>query len=424
MMRRIVGCVLLVTGALAQTVPDAPTRFAQLLQELKAARQAKNEKGVLSASLALADLLHGSAPSVEQLAMVSAELGDRKRALHYLDEFVAMGQSDDRLAARPQFKSLQSLPEFKRIVANMRMNEAPIERASVVARFREANLLPEDLDYDPRSDTFYVTSVLEKKIVRIRMRGRQEDFAKAPDGWPMLAIKVDSHRGILWATEVAMEGFVEAPSKDWGRSALLCLRLADGMLIRRIEAPHTALGDMALMPNGDVIVSDGGGGGVYRVRASAKNAGLERVDQGQFLSPQTPAPETDGRHVFIPDYSEGIGLLDLGTGQVRWVDAGRRHAIHGIDGLYLWNRALLATQNGTFPERVISFGLDQGLSKVVSERIIERSTPSAGDPTHGVIVGNVFYFIANSGWNALDESGRIKPGEKMTPALIMASPLK
>jgi hypothetical protein len=422
MVRRILLCALVAGGALAQNVPDAATRFAQLLKKVKDAREEKNEKSVLTASLTLARLLHDSGPATEQLAMVYAEMGDQRHALRYLREFVAMGQCDHKLASRPEFRSLGPSPEFRRIRKEMRANQSPVERASPAVKFRDANLLPEDIDYDRASKSFYVTSVLEKKIVRVRPDGTQTDFAKAPDRWPMLAIKIDARRGIVWATEVALDGFVEAPSKDWGRSALVCLRLSDGKLIRKIDAPRTALGDMALLPNGDVIASDGDGGGVYRVPGGVENAGWERIDAGQFISPQTPAPERDGLHVFVPDYAGGVGLLDLRTKQVRWVDAERRHAMQGIDGLYLWQTALVATQNGTSPERVVRFRLETGL-QVSSERIIERSTPTLGDPTHGVVVQNVFYYIANSGWNVLDQNGKLKPGSKMTPALIMATPL-
>jgi len=63
----------------------------------------------------------------------------------------------------------------------------------------------------------------------------------------MMAIKVDRGRGVVWATEVALDKFVSVPANDWGRSTVLCLRLKDGRILRQIEGPpHSALGDMAL----------------------------------------------------------------------------------------------------------------------------------------------------------------------------------
>lgn len=419
MVKRLLCCMLAASGAFAQSAPSAGEQFAKLLKQAKEARQAKDEIALLATSLELARLLQYSGPATEQLALAYAETGDQERALQELREFIAMGQCDDQLTTRPQFDRLRSSPEFKELVKEMEANKVPAEQAIQVAKFQDANLVPEDIDYDAQSKSFLVTSVLEKKIVRIGLDSTERDFAEAPDGWPMLAIKIDSRRGIVWATEVALNGFASVPQKDWGRSAVLCFRLKDGGLVRKFDEPHAALGDMALAPDGDAIVSDNEGGGVYRIRADAKSGGMERIDGGQFISPQTPAVEPDGRHIFVPDYAGGIGLLDAGTKQVRWIEAHRQHALQGIDGLYFTGEALIATQNGTSPERVVSFRLEPGLERVASEEIIERSTPTLGDPTHGVIVGDNFYYIANSGWDCLDDDGKLKPGAKMTPGLIM-----
>lgn len=118
------------------------------------------------------------------------------------------------------------------------------------------------------------------------------------------------------------------------------------------------------------------------------------------------------------------------TKKVEWLDADNTrhqgapsaqpspHHLAGIDGLYFHDNTLLAVQNGSSPERVIAFHLDRSGKKVVSEEVIERATP-LGDPTHGVVVGNDFYYIADSGWSALDEHGNPKPDVKQTSAAIM-----
>lgn len=419
MVQALAACVLLLAIApAARGASDAHARFAQLLKQIGAAQHRGDLKAVLSKSLELATLLHHSAPATEQVAMAYAELGRRRQALDRLRDFAAMGQSDDALPGRPQFGSIKPLPRLGRILAAMKRNESSIDRAGVTIRLRDPRLLPEDMDYDAGRQSYLVTSVLDQEIVRIGNGGEQKVFFRSPDRWPMLAIKIDARRGIVWATEVAMRDFAGAPRKDWGRSALLCLRLQDGSLIRRIDAPHTALGDMALMPGGDVIISDGENGGIYRVRAGCTDAGgLARVDRGQFISPQTPAPLPDGRHVFVPDYTRGIALLDLETGKARWLDGGHKHTTNGVDGMYLTSKGLLCIQNGAMPERLVLFEINDEL-QITHERVLDRSTPTLGDPTHGVVTDGEFYYIANSGWNWLDDEGRIRAGAGISPADI------
>ncbi len=268
-----------------------------------------------------------------------------------------------------------------------------------------------------------LTSVREKKIVSTDAGGTSTDFAKAPDGWPMLAIKVDAPRGVVWATEVALRGFSAVSESDWGRSAVLCYDLKNGKLLRRIEGPRpSGLGDMVLASNGDVIVSDGDGGGVYRVHADG-SGGLERLDGGDFISPQTPAMHPDGKHIFVPDYLRGIGVLEVATKQVRWLSMGGKYALNGIDGLYFDHGRLIAVQNGTSPERVVVFTLDASLARIESETVIERSTSTLGDPTHGVVIDNDFYYIANSGWDVVDDAGNMKAGAKPSAPRIMRAQL-
>lgn len=332
-----------------------------------------------------------------------------------------MGQSLDELRTLPDFNALHANRGFERFLQTMDANMRPsshAERALVVA---DPGLLPEDIDYDAGSQRFFLTSVLEKKIVTVDPHGRVADFAPAPDSWPMLGLKVDTKHGMVWATEVALEGFAAVPKRDWGRSAVALYELKTGKLLKRIEGPRpSAFGDLTLSAKGDALVSDGEGGGVYTVARNARV--LERVDDGQFISPQTPAYLPDGNHAFVPDYVRGIGVLDLATKSVRWIPMDDRFALEGIDGLYASGNNLIAVQNGTSPDRVMTFTLDANMDFAVTERSIESATPAL-DPTHGVIAGDSFYYIANSGWNQLADDGTLKKGASLTPARIMRAPL-
>jgi hypothetical protein len=231
----------------------------------------------------------------------------------------------------------------------------------------------------------------------------------------MVAIKVDAKNRVLWATEVAFNGFAIVPKADWGRSVLLEYDLDRGTLLTRIEGPRNGnLGDMVLADDGDPVVSDGDGGGIYRVH----DRRLDRIDHGDFVSPQTLAICRNSNTAFVPDYVRGTAIMNLATGSVRWLSTQGHYDLDGIDGLYCRGNLLIAAQNGASPERVISFALDGTSSAVVSQRVIERGG-SLGDPTHGVFVGRIFYYIANSGWSSLDEHGVLNPSAALTPARIM-----
>lgn len=423
--KRMMICSLLAVTVVAQTAIDPPTQLAQLRKQANDARNNHDNQALLGTMIQMAQLLHHSGPSEERLALAYAAVGDKSNALQALREFVKMQQADEDLLTAPQLAALKDNAEFQQLKQQMKLNEAAIQNSVAVTTIADSGLVAEDIAYDSTTKSFYVTSVLKKKIVRVRADGSVEDFAAAPDCWPMLAIALDARRGILWATEAAMDRFAAAPAKDWGKSAVLCFRSSDGMLLKRLMGPaKSELGDMTLTNSGDVIVSDGAGGGVYRVKLKASSGdSMERIDGGDFISPQTPAMHPDGKHVFVPDYSRGIGVLDLATKRVRWIDPEHQHALQGIDGMYYHDGVLIAVQNGANPERVVVFRLDPGFTRVISETTIERATPTIEDPTHGVLISGRFYYISNSGWSELDDHGNVKSGSKLTSAHIMEADL-
>jgi hypothetical protein len=413
--------LVLVTASTAQQSASAVEQFQSLQAELRKSHTANDWHSNLVSAKKLKELLNEAPDSLLEVARAEVRLGDLNAALHELEQFVRMGQSADLPAKSADFSELLKSANFTKIQSGMATNRSAISLGSMAFPLADSGLLAEDVDYDPRTRRFFVTSVGERKIVSTEAGGAGSEFARAPDGWPMLAIKVDSSRGVVWATEVAIQGF-NLPESDWGRSAVLCYDLKSGKLLRRIEGPRpSGLGDMALTANGDVIVSDGDGGGVYRVLA--KGNALERLDNGDFISPQTPAMHPDGKHIFVPDYVRGIGVLEIATKQVRWLSMEGRFALNGIDGLYFARGRLIAVQNGTSPERVVAFTLDPSFTRIESETIIERSTETLGDPTHGVVIGNDFYYIANSGWDAVDDRGNVKPGAKPTVPRMMRAQL-
>jgi hypothetical protein len=178
---------------------------------------------------------------------------------------------------------------------------------------------------------------------------------------------------------------------------------------------------MTLDAHGNPIVSDGTGGGLYRV--DRRSGTIETlVRPGTFRSPQTPAVTPDGR-ILVADYAMGIAAVDPSTHAVTWLPHPDTVAVNGIDGMYLVGRALYAIQNGTTPERVTRFDLSADLTRITSASVIERATPDLGDPTHGVVVGRDFYFLENSGWDRFADDGHItKPNG--TPARLVRAEIR
>ena len=395
--------------------PTAIEQFAQLQQDL---RGSHGDSGrYLALSKTMYAFLNGSPRGTLQLMSAQAA-SEPDEALRSFAQFVAMGQAGDEVLKSPSFDPLRGLPQYQRAYADMAANTAPQSSASEVFALQPTAQVPEDIDFDAAGKHFFISTVLGGQILQVELSGRIKVFATAPEHWPLMGLKVDSKRRVLWATEVALDGFAFTAKEYWGRSAILQFDLRSGKLLHRIEGPpKAALGDMALDRDGNALVSDGEHGGVYRV--DRNSLALVRIDAGQFISPQTPAALPDGKHILVPDYVRGIGVLDLDTKQVAWIPSEGKHALNGIDGLYTAGNLLIATQNGASPERVVRFTLNDSGTRVLAEEVLERATPTLGDPTHGVVVGDYFYYIADSGWDALDDHGNRLKGKELPTGRVM-----
>jgi len=360
----------------------------------------------------LLDLLNGRVDIVYRLAKLEASSGNSTAAVEWLSRFSRMGVPLADPEKDPSFAGIRSNPEYAAAISRLKAARQPVSASRVFLAIPEKDIVAEDIAYDPADNRFLVSSVRHHKILAVSQDGKVSDFLAegAADIWGVQSLGVDSRRGYLWATTTAMPEAASLPA-DRGRSAVLKYSLKTGVLIKRYDLPRDAehaLGDMTLSPGGDVFVSDGHGP-VYWIEQGADDLRV-LVPSGVFRSPQTPALSADGRTLLIPDYSRGISLVDLMTRQTRLMPHPKDLTLAGIDGLYRIGHRLIGIQNGTSPARVIRMNLNDSDSEIVSWETLEANWDGLGVPTHGVMAGGHFYFIANSGWDRLADDGSLKPG--------------
>jgi sugar lactone lactonase YvrE len=395
---------------------DTEPRWIILNQAAGQAAKAKDYAKLRETLRELKPLLPGNPRIVYNLAASNAVLGDPLAALAGLRNLASMGLIYD-FAADADFSSLLKSREFADIVQHINDNRKPVSHSSASFTLAERDLLPEDIAYDPATRRFFVSSVRQSKIIAVLGATDSRDFAKSD--WPVLALRVDARRRILWAATGWVPHCERCNKADEDKSALLAFDLDSGALRQRIESPVKGLlGDMTISRAGEIYVSEGIHGAVLRLPPGANR--LERIDvPGEFPSPQTPALSADQKTLYVPDYVRGIAAITLATSRVIWLQPADDIALSGIDGLYLYRGWFLAVQNGTTPARIVRFSLD-----LRKQEVLEANTPELGQPTHGTIVGNTFYFIANSGWDQYDDQGKKKAGSSPVESTVRNIPLQ
>jgi hypothetical protein len=387
------------------------------------ARKAYQEKNYSSflENMKLASELRPNHPRLMYNLAVAFALNDKPTdAVGWLRRTAEMGLIFPA-ATDHDFDSLRSLSEFDAVLKQFEKNKTP--KISSVRSFtvQEKGLIPESVAYDDDTGLFYLSSVYKRKILTVTKTGESKVFASEADGlWSVLGMKVDSRRRLLWVCSTAHPQMANFLAEDKGKTALFKYDLKTGKLLAKYQPADTTnphwLGDLVINSAGDVFATDSITAAVYVARHDSNQ--LETFIEGQpFVSPQGLDFTPDQRQLFVADYSKGVFLVDLKTKKVNNIASDFTSL--GIDGLYYYKGSLIGIQNGVNPQRVIKLSLSKDLRHFDRFETIEANNPAFDEPTLGVLVKSDFYFVANSQWGAVDESGKLAPAEKLKDPTVL-----
>jgi hypothetical protein len=347
------------------------------------------------------------------LARRYAQVGDRKKSLSLLAQCISLGEGFDPVAA-PAFRSLLSDPEFQNLVRQIRRD--PVHRARTQFTVGESDLFPEGLAADPSKNLLYMGSIHHKKIIQISQKAEVEDFVK-PEIYglmPVVGIRVDLVDHSLWAVTGA---------DDDSRSELVHFD-AQGKLLERFPTtgpgPH-GFNDLVVRHGRDVYLTDTPAHQAYRFDEQSHSF-TPMVFPRPLFYPNGIALTDDGDRLYVADIF-GVMLVDLRNGAVHEVSPGPGNSLAGIDGLYWHKGSLVAVQYGTGPYRLMRWRLSRDGRRVTASEVLEFHTPLLSFPTTGAILGDDFYFIANTGIANLKDDQVVDPG-KLEPIHIAVVPLK
>ena len=356
---------------------------------------------------------------VYNLASAYAVNGQNDAALDTLDRLAKMGlyfaiEKDD------DFKVLIPSHRFKAIQAKLVENRKPVNDSTQAVTVDDKTLIIESVAYDAKTRTFYLGSVHQRKIVAVD-KGVATDFSLPSDGlWSVLGMKVDLSRGWLYACSSAfpqMRGFTAA---DKGRSGIFKYDLRTGKLAKKYILPdgNHALGDLELGRDGSIYTTDSISPVIYKI--DAKRDEIEEfVRSDNFVSLQGLAFAGGDKEIYVADYSKGIFRINTETKAIIQLKPADSVTLLGIDGLYFYRGKLIAIQNGVNPHRVISLTVS-GIKndQIISFKTLEANHADFMEPTLGTLIGDDFYYIANSQWPLVNEKAELNT-EQLRPPVVL-----
>jgi Major royal jelly protein len=418
----ILAFPLLTNVPLAVAGEEPPKTARYYRQQAAAAYKNKDYATALTNLNKALDLIPDHPTLFYNIAAMLSLQGKTTEAIASLSKIADMG-----IALRPEkdpdFDSIKGTPEFKAILNRFEQNRTPVVKSTTAFSIHEKGLITEGLAYDPVDQTFFVSSAHKRKILSVSKSGEVSTFATEQDGlFSVLGMKVDPSRRHLWITTSASPQMVNFKKDEDGTSGIFKFDLRTKKLLKKYVLPNTGkkhtLGDLTIHSNGDVFTTDSISPAIYVIPHQKDQLELF-LENIEFVSPQGLAFSTDEQHLFMADYSTGLFDVDVKTKKVFHFTPLARATLLGIDGLYFYNGVLIGVQNGVTPHRIVRIVLNRDLRRVERLDVLEANNPLFLEPTLGVVVKDDFFFIANSQWPLVDESGKLAPDDKLQDPLVL-----
>lgn len=339
---------------------------------------------------------------MDEAIVIAAEIADRGLVLE-----TPPHEAFDRMRAEPAFAP---------IAERMAANSQPVGDAAIVFEMSESGLLPEAVARTPSGD-FFVGSVRSGAIVKKRGASALESGIDALGGVFDIEVRGDT----LWAAvnnQLAFErATIETPF-----AGIATYDLKSGVMTRevRLVDENGLFGDLEVDKNGVAYASDSLTPRIFVFDDGILTLGFE---DPRFVNLQGLALDEANNRLFIADYLVGLFVIDLETRAVTAIENPTNAHLGGIDGLYLYEGDLIGIQNGTSPLRIVQIDLDKKGSIAQSLTVLQQAQPDWNEPTHGVVDGDTFYYIATSNWPAYDDEGNLRDDARLEPLRIMSVPL-
>jgi hypothetical protein len=263
----------------------------------------------------------------------------------------------------------------------------PPGRGAESLRFHAADFQPAGLAYDAVSRRFILGDRSGQRLAVVDEFSHKLTTlagAKGSGFGTLAALEIDPRDGTLW---------VASNTEDEGR--LHKLQLISARALAAFEAPgddDSRFVDVALAPQGVVLVLDAPARRILRLRAAGK--ALQPAASLGEHRPLSIAPAA-GNLAYVA-HESGLLRVDLASGQVASVSAAAGVSLDGLVRLRWHDRSLVGLQQAGRGHRAVRLRLARDGRTVAALDVLDDEIDAA-DPTAATVVGDTLYYLAPAG---------------------------
>jgi sugar lactone lactonase YvrE len=342
--------------------------------------------------------------------------GDADAAMETLGRLIEK-QIDYGIQNVEAFEPLAAHPVWDSYLANVDSIRKPVGNAEVFASFDNPDFIPEGIAVAEGGGV--VLGSIRHGQLLIEAHDT-DDLLLGPSGhWSVFGMRFDDREG-LWFASSRVPQYSGISDRSAYMAGLFRLDLDTLEIGHRARLPvngnDQVLGDLVIADNDTIYTTDSIDGPVYRY-SIADDEYSTLVPKGVFGSPQGLVLDANSEHLYVADYIGGLYRVSLDNGAVERLSVPASISDFGIDGLYRHGNRLIAIQNGIQPHRVVALSLSADGLAIKSSETLAMNLPEFDEPTLGTIVGDDFYFVANSHWNRFDADNNL-PDDLVGPIVL------
>jgi WD40 repeat protein len=350
-----------------------------------------------------------------KLSECYCKAGKPKESVAQLHQLAKWGLPYD-VANNPNLQELKNDPVFIDVQKTFSANRSTVDNSSVAFVLKDSLLIPEGLASDEASKTFFMGSLAKNKIITFSKTQPQHDLISSNQDniWSVVGMKVSPDRKSIWVCSATERDTLN------GYSAIFQFDLKTGKLLKKIvrntkDGQHF-FNDVVVTHDNRVYFTDSKGGKVWL--ATQDSDQLTEI-ASQLIYPNGIALDEANNTIYVADF-KGLQKIDIKTKKMTTVNSQNFTYMNGIDGLYFYKGSLIAIQDsGNNDDRVVRFYLDKKGEKLIRPEILQSFRSDFIIPTTGAILGNEFYYIANSQLRNLKPNGAYVDAEKLKAPIIL-----
>ncbi|WP_298897189.1 SMP-30/gluconolactonase/LRE family protein [uncultured Psychroserpens sp.] len=303
-----------------------------------------------------------------------------------------------------------------------------INNSEIAFNLEEKDLLPENIAYDPKTETYYVGSTRKGKVVKIDKNGNETEFISPKQGglWMVIGMKIDTNNRWLWVCSSGGDNLVGYNLKDDldGRPAgVFKFNLDTGKLIKRYVLDKRGevhfFNDLVIDSEGNVYVTHMfDEHSIYTIQKKDDTLSLFLTPNG-LKYPNGITITNDDRFLFVA-HSEGIMRIEVDSKKHQEIKNPNSVKIakrESIDGVYFYMNTLISVHPDI--KSVQKLILNENLDTIIGNTLLEVGHPMMNNPTTGVLHNSSLYYIANAQFGSFDEQGNLFPMNKLYQPIVL-----